>query len=181
MDKKNKSEQLFLLIIIGVVLFGAIVLTGCGGKCERIRCESEEHNGIEEKVVSIPGCGGLLGCEKGCGSTLWAQSIRYVYAEMDDTYDLNGETRGGKGCVLGCDIRYLGDGCGGCGKTEKSSYTGFISLEGDGEGMKGCFKGSSDSEEVFLGYFDSGCVTCGEDGYAGGLMIHGIEIAEGIY
>lgn len=153
-NEKTKGEQLFILCMLFVLAFGLVCITGCGGcSCETPQCASEEIEDMSFKAVSVPGCGGCITPEKGCDSILWPQSCKFM------SFSSDGES-GEEGCFVGCDIRYYGDGCFGCGQREQSCYSGCVDIEGD-SGMKGCFYGSTDdNDETVIGCADgkSGCV-----------------------
>lgn len=119
----TKSEQIFQMIIGMILLFAVFCITGCGGNsCECIGAKCDEIDDSKVKIISIPGCGGCLSSGKGCDSCLWAQSCKLVC--IDDN------TEGGEGNITAVDVHYYGDGCLGCGQTEKGCVTGCIDAEG---------------------------------------------------
>ena len=167
-NEKTKGEQLFILCMLFMMAFGLVCLTGCGGcSCETPKCGSKSVNDVSVKAVSVPGCGGCITPEKGCDSILWPQSCKLMsYSEETE----NGED----GCFVGCDIRYYGDGCLGCGQREQSCYSGCVNVEGE-DGMKGCFYGNTeDNDETVIGCTneETGCAE------TGGSMSRLIEILE---
>lgn len=159
---KSKGEQMFVMCMLFMLAFGILCITGCGGgSCEKPKCACESVDDGSVKAVSVPGCGGCITPEKGCDSILWPQSCKVVTMSND------GED---EGCYLGCDIRYYGDGCLGCGQKEKSCYNGCVNIEGE-DGAKGCFYGSTDdNDETIIGCSkqESGCVN--GNGWMGSLM-----------
>lgn len=176
-NKKTKGEQLFILCMLFVLSFGVLCVTSCGGSsCEAPRCGIEEFEGGTAKGVSIPGCGGCLSSKKGCDSVLWPQSCKFVSlsnTEVDASTQEELESK-----IVGCDIRYYGDGCLGCGQQEKSCYSGCIDFEGE-NGMSGFFYGSSDKDEKLIGCVN-GCGGCiGSEGM-GAETIQEIEYWTGV-
>lgn len=159
LNKKSKGEQLFILVLMCIGIFGILCLTGCGGNsCETIKCGSNEVLGLEVKYISVPGCGGCLTSGKGCNMACWPQSIQCSVA----TYEDKEKDSDDNGCIVGCNSSYFGDGCLGCAQTEKDCYTGCINLDGFNDNMKGFFYGSTDHDERFIGY-SNGCVGCFKD------------------
>lgn len=135
-DKKSKSEQLFVLMLLTVACLGIFALTGCGGgqSCEAVQCNSVNNSSYSAEGISVPGCGGCFGCSKSCGSCLWPQSCRYVSLKAD-----------GQGTISGCDIQYYGStGCLGCGYELKGCYSGISKVEDGDNTTTKVFYGSSD-------------------------------------
>lgn len=158
MDQKSKLEQLFILVMIGVACLALFALTGCGGNsCETVHCNSVSFEGGTAEGCSVPSCGGCLGCNSGCNSCLWAQSCKYV--SFKESSDDDHSSKGG-----GCDVRYLGTSCLGCGADEKSCYSGCIQNKGAAGTTTSVFYGDTDNGGYILrvGGGQTGCV---EGGY----------------
>lgn len=158
MDQKSKLEQLFILVMIGVACLALFALTGCGGNsCETVHCNSVSFEGGTAEGCSVPSCGGCLGCNSGCNSCLWAQSCKYV--SFKESSDDDHSSKGG-----GCDVRYLGTSCLGCGADEKSCYSGCIQNKGAAGTTTSVFYGDTDNGGHILrvGGGQTGCV---EGGY----------------
>lgn len=176
LNKKSKGEQLFILIISCMALFGLLCVSGCGGQsCETPQCGSRSEAGISAKGCSIPGLGGILSSGKGCNSPLWAQSCKTSCGTVKD------ETSDDGGCIWACDTRYYGGGCGclGCGQSDKSCYSSCVNwTEGDTK-AKGIFYGTSDSGEHVLGCYN-GCAGCVGSDTEFLDVIRSLETMEGI-
>lgn len=176
LNEKSKVEQLFIVTLMFVALIGVFCITGCGGKksCETPKCGSGEAN--EAYGCSIPGCGGCLSSGSGCNTACWPQSCKYVSFSSSEEDESSGEEKDFK--IKACDTRYYGDGCLGCGQSEKSCYYGCITDEK--EDMKGFFYGSSDKEEKYIGCIN-GCGGCIGSYGAGSEMIEEIEYMTGVH
>lgn len=165
-NSKSKLEQVFIMMVSAIGCLCVFTFTGCGGSksCETIKCNSVNDDGKVIAGASIPGCGGCLSSGQGCNSCLWAQSYKCIAGsdrvETGDEEDTHTEgTR-----IIGCDARYYGDGCVGCGQRQKSSYVGCINRQYPADETSGCFYGSSDKEEKLIGC-KNGCGGCaGSDG-----------------
>lgn len=173
-NSRSKLEQIFIMLVLTVGCLCVLVFTGCGGEsCETIKCNGTNDDGIAAGV-SVPGCGGCLSSGKGCNSCLWAQSYKCVAGsdreEVEDGEEIS--TVGTR--VIGCDTRYYGAGCLGCGQKEKSSYMGCINSQYFDRKASGCFYGSSDKEEKFIGC-NNGCGGCADSEVAGKLQLDVIE------
>lgn len=183
MNKKTKFEQLFIILIACIGVFGLFAISGCGGEksCELPRFGSDDSMGINATGVSIPGCGGCLSSGKGCNSCLWPQSCKFSHGEV--IQGTNNEGGGGKtkdkASLTGCDIRYYGGGCLDCGQREKKCFSGYIDVDDSDDGMKGFFFGSSDDEEKIIGCAN-GCGGCVADGNMGENLLNILEKLEGI-
>ncbi len=161
LDNQPRGKQLCILLIIFTFLLGALCITGCAtNSCEGVKCDSRNDEGYNVKGISIPGCGGCN--KKGCNSCLWARSCKLVAGSTDDSVEEEDQFG-----ATGCDIRYYGGGCLGCGTREKSCYYGCMKQES----AKGFFYGSTDGEEKLIGCMDNGCGGCiGSDGMGGQLI-----------
>lgn len=165
-NSKSKLEQVFIMMVLFIGCLSVFAFTGCGGakSCETIKCNVVNDDGQLGTGVSVPGCGGCLSSGKGCNSCLWAQSYKCVAgsdsAEIGDEEDRS--TVGTK--VIGCDARYYGNGCAGCGQKEKSSYIGCINRQYPEDKTSGCFYGNSDKEEKLIGCSDNGGGCTGSGG-----------------
>ena len=152
-NSKSKLEQIFIMMVLFIGCLGIFTFTGCGGRksCETIKCNAVNGDGKVGAGVSVPGCGGCLSSGKGCNSCLWAQS--YKCAAGSDSMEVGSEeeTSTASTRVIGCDARYYGAGCVGCGQKEKSSYIGCINRQYPADKTSGCFYGSSDKEEKLIG------------------------------
>lgn len=181
MNRKSKIEQLFILLILCIGVFGVFALSGCGGgqSCETPKCGSEEFSDGEAKGVSIPGCGGCLSSGKGCNSCLWPQSCKISCGNWDEKNTDDGGTGKNIGSIKGCNTEYYGDGCLGCGQQEKACYLGYINMESDEDKLKGFFYGSTDNEEKIIGC-SNGCGGCVADGGIGYQTLIELENVEGI-
>lgn len=177
LNKKAKGEQIFILCMFFVLSFGILCVTGCGGKsCETPRCGKEDIGDGSVIGVSIPGCGGCITPNKGCNSACWPQSCKIVSLSASKAEESAGDEL--ESTLIGCDVRYYGDGCLGCGQQEKSCYNGCIDAEGE-KGMKGFFYGSSDDDEKIIGCAN-GCGGCvGSEGL-GAELIQEIEYWTGV-
>lgn len=175
MNRRTKTEQFFILMLLCVGVFGIFALSGCGGgqSCETPKCSSDG----EVTGVSIPGCGGCLSSGKGCnscGNCLWAQSYKISCGNWED------EDEDISASVIGCDARYYAGGCLGCGQDENSCYSGCVNAEGDDDEIHGFFYGSSNDEEKVIGCYN-GCGGCTADGGIGGDLLYDMELRTGIY
>lgn len=184
LNNKSKKEQIFILFLLCIGVFGGLCLSGCGsGKsCETVDCTNQTQDDITIIGISIPGCGGCLTSGDGCGCPLWAQSCKFSTicypsseASNDEEESAGMEQEKDKkktdkllqkqvNCITGCDTRYYNHGCLGCGQQEKSCYNGCINVEEN----VGCFYGStgdsSDTKERMIGCAN-GCGGCyGTDG-----------------
>lgn len=161
----KKLEQLFLLSIMSIGAFSLLCLSGCGGcSAECVKCGTYNAEEIFVTGISIPGCGGCLTPKKGCDSCLWPQSVKCTYGATDE------------GHFSGCDTRYYGNGCLGCGQIEKNTYLGTQ------KSNESCivFYGESESEETIIGCIDGSCIGCMGAGYEGFESIVGFEMITGI-
>lgn len=164
LNERSKAEQLFIVILMFVALIGVFCITGCGGgkSCETPKCGSEEIYGATAHGCSIPGCGGCLSSGRGCNTACWPQACKYVSVSGSEENQETGEKESMK--IKGCDVRYFGDGCLGCGQREKSCYYGC--MKEDASDFNGFFYGTTDREEKIIGC-EGGCVGCvGSDGAA---------------
>lgn len=179
-DSKSKAEQIFIMMMLSVFCLGFAALTGCGGKsCETMKCNTANEDGVFMAGISVPGCGGCLSSGKGCNSCLWAQSYKCVAGSEHEEVEVdNGEgdvrTEDTSMKVIGCDARYYGEGCAGCGQKEKTSYVGCVNRQYPDNDTSGCFYGSSDKEETLIGC-SKGCGGCGDSDGLGRL---GLDIIE---
>ena len=162
MNKKSKKQQLFVLLMLCIGIFGVLCLTGCGGgTCEKPKCNTEENTVGKVSGCSIPGCGGCLTPEKGCNTSCWAQSckcISFSGNEEQQGENVDRENDKSQGCIKACDIKYYGDGCLGCGQKEKSCYYGVGEYKNGEDEKKGFFYGNSDGGNI-IGC-SGGCVSC---------------------
>ena len=163
LNEKTKAEQLFIVMLMFVVLLGIFCITGCGGgkSCETPKCGSEDYYGGTARGCSIPGCGGCLTSGKGCNTSCWPQSYKFVAASSSEKNEETGEKDEFR--VLFLDTRYYAkQGCLGCGQIEKICYYGCVKLKDssdDSNNANGCFYGSSDSGEKMIGCVN-GCAGC---------------------
>ncbi len=182
MNRKSKIEQFFILMMMSVGMLGIFALTGCGGcgSCETPKCASINEDGVKAAGISIPGCGGCLSSERGCDSCLWPQSCKFSCGEWDETYlDKHEKKVVQKAGIKGCDVRYYGDGCLGCGQREKTSYAGCINMNYDGQKLNGFFFGAGNREERLIGC-GNGCAGCVPDDHAGEEAMKEMETMLGI-
>ena len=175
-DKRTKREQFFVLMLLCIGAFTFFCISGCSGQsCEKVSCEREKLDGGEIKGCSIPGCGGCFTSGKGCNSCLWPQSCKWISGKaVDEESETKGSVK-----ISGCDIRYFGDGCLGCGQEEKSCYAGCMNSQSDGAEVNGFVYGSTDKGEYTIGEDngESGCV----NSYGQGLkMLQKLEEKMGI-
>ena len=178
LNSRSKSEQFFMLTLLFVTVLGIFCVTGCGGKsCETPKCGSQAYLGGTARGGSIPGCGGCLSSGKGCNSACWPQSCKVVNISSDEKDEETDEESVAK--ITACDTRYYGDGCLGCGQSQKSCYGGCIKVENETDNMNGLFYGSSDSEEKYIGCAN-GCGGCVGSGGIGGEMINELENITGV-
>lgn len=173
LNQKTKEEQFFILFLMLAFIIGALCLTGCGGgnSCETPYCGREEYDGYKATGCSIPGCGGCLSSGKGCDCALWPQAVKVVHG--------TGKAEGAKLKITGCDARYYGGGCLGCGQTEKSCYNGCINGKDDSIKINGFFYGSSESDEKIIGCYNGCCGCVGTDG-VGGIILFDLEDKTGV-
>lgn len=182
LNRRSRKEQMFLLLLLSVGVFGGFCLSGCGSRsCETPKCGKEELIfGGKAVGCSIPGCGGCITSEEGCNSACWPQSCKFVKGSWyGDNKD--GDEKMDSASIAACDVRYFGDGCFGCGQKEKSCYYGCInSSNREYEDVyNGFVYGSSDKEEKIIGYVN-GCGGCyGTDG-SGKEYIQIMENAAGV-
>lgn len=181
MNNKSRREQFFILIIACIGVFGLFVLSGCGGNsCETLRCGREEYRGGNTMGISIPGCGGCLSSGKGCDSCLWPQSCKISCAEWEEGYaDSDNNLITNNANIKGCDNRYYGGGCLGCGQVEKSCYLGCININIGDDKLHGFFYGTTDKDEKIMGC-SNGCGGCVADGNIGSDILYEMESVEGI-
>lgn len=177
LNQKTRGEQLFFLILMVTALFGVLCITGCGGgqSCEKPSCGRENYDGFTVTGCSIPGCGGCLSSGKGCNTACWPQSIKIVSGSIEDDAEDVGESLK----VTGCDTRYYGNGCLGCGQTEKSCYNGCITGKADDTKLNGFFYGSSDSKERIIGCYN-GCGGCFGTDSIGAEALWSLESIAGV-
>lgn len=174
LDSRTKGEQLFILLLMYVIFISGVCIAGCGGQsCESLKYGSEEGDGFKAAGCSIPGFGGCLSFEKGCNSACWPQSCKI----SNGTY--SGEGTNDKGCVTSLDMRYYGDGCFGCGQSQKSCYVGLVNWNIENMEAKGIFYGSSDKTEHVAGCYN-GCIGCMETADIFGQYMYQMERLEGI-
>ncbi len=176
-NSKSKLEQVFIMLMLSAGCLCAVAFTGCGGKsCETIKCNSVNEDGLVMAGLSVPGCGGCLSSGKGCNSCLWAQSYKCVAgSEREKVEEETEETASTESIrIVGCDARYYGEGCAGCGQKQKSSYVGCANLQNQSGKTSGCFYGSSDKEEKLAGCRNGSVGCAGSDGV--GRM--GLDIME---
>lgn len=175
---KTKGEQIFLLCLIFVCVFGLLCITGCGGNsCETPKCGDDEIDGSNAVGISIPGCGGCITPGRGCDSCLWAQSCKFIsVSDVEISEDSEAQAD-----FKGCDVRYYDGGCQGCGQQEKSCYSGCIKVESDleDESMNGIIYGTSDGSEKYVGCV-SDCGGCVGSGGIGRVLIQEIEYMIGV-
>ncbi len=179
MNKKTKAEQFFILLLGCAACLVLLCTTGCGGgkSCEKIQINSIEEDGQSVKGISIPGCGGWFTSGKGCNSCLWSQSYKFSLGSFEiDTAETGEEGEILKDWFIGCDNRYYGSGCFGCGYQEKSCYNGLFYEDIDTWGL---FYGSSDSEETMMGCVN-GCFGCTSSARFGDELLKLFEIYEEI-
>lgn len=169
-NKKSRIEQVFILVIFCIGVFGVFMLTGCSGQsCETIQYGSVDYQGGCIKSISIPGCGGCLTSGRGCNSCLWPQAYKVSCGNWQEPSTYNGNEKQDKFNVVGCDTRYYGDGCLGCGQREKTCYGGYMNIDASDDQMRGIFYGSSDNDEKMIGC--GGCISSkGIGAYALGEM-----------
>ena len=176
LNKKSKTEQMFILLALFALAVGCMCVCGCGGgcSCETPSYSSKNYQGISASGCSIPGCGGCLSSEKGFDSACYPQSCKYVKASSD-----NYTEEYGKFDITGCDVRYYGDGCLGCNQIEKSCYFGCINWDYGTEQANGFFYGRSDSEEKIIGCAgeNGGCVATD---HSGQNLLYGMETLTGV-
>ena len=177
LNHRKKNEQFFLIMMTFIALGVVLSVCGCGGKnsCEKPACSTGETNGSLKVIgCSIPGCGGCLSYGRGCDSACWPQSCKYIVAYPDKNSDIHEEDH-----FLGCDIRYYGDGCLGCGQSEKSCYMGYMDTHDEDSPFKGGFYGSTDSEERIFGCLN-GCGGCVASDGNGKLILYNLEALTGV-
>lgn len=197
MNQKSKSEQLFILMLLFLMLIGVFCITGCGNKqsCETPKCGSEDFGAGTAIGCSIPGCGGCISSGKGCNAACWPQSCKMVHAseveiqerideETNEETDEKTDEKTVKSitsinAITACDIRYYdGGGCLGCNQKEKNCYTGCITAEDSNNDMNGIFY-STDSGEKIIGCIN-GCGGCVGSGGIGGEMMYELESITGV-
>lgn len=183
MDKKSKAEQLFMLFILCIGIFGLLCVSGCGGgkSCERVKFKGENEEAGKMVSLSIPGCGGCLSPETGCNSVLWAQSCKISAGCLKDGKEMGKENTSMQ--LLGVNVKYYGSDCMGCGKDEKDAYVGCMHMQDQEEGnLTGCFYQTCGEEEML--YHDdvgTGCVKSEGRGYKALQLLeflHFMEIDE---
>ena len=182
MNDKSKLEQFFILVIACIGMFGLFALSGCGGgkSCELPKYGSEEYMEGKATGISIPGCGGCLSPGKGCNSCLWPQSCKFSCGKWEKEYvDAKGNAVTDKANVKGCDTRYYGGGCFGCGQREKTCYSGCIDFDSGENRVNGFFYGSSDNKEKIIGCAN-GCGGCIADNNIGAEILNELERVEDI-
>ena len=184
LNRKSKKEQVFLLLMMTIFVFGFMCVTGCGGSkksCEKVKFSKKSEEDINFAGVSIPGCGGCLSSGRGCNSCLWAQSYKLSAACNEKSEELEGEEEetSNNYKVAGCHTTYYADSCGGCSQEEKHIYVGFLSANMKGEEMTGAFYTSPDGDESLLGYYN-GCGGCINSHGYGATMMEELEEAEDI-
>lgn len=177
LNKKAKSEQLFVLMIMFITLAGVFCVTGCSGNnsCETPKYGNEESSNLKAIGCSIPGCGGCLSSGSGCNSACWPQSCKIVRGTSNNSSSQTDNNEILK--ITACDTRYYGNN--GCGQEEKSCYSGCLKLEDSEININGFFYGTSNSEEKFIGC-TNGCGGCiGSEGI-GALTIDELESITGV-
>lgn len=173
-NDKSKIEQIFMLIILEIVLFFMLCVSGCGGdsSCEGIGCVTKEIGDGTVDVVSVPGLGGICSSGKGCDSVLWAQSCKWIDGEwtVEETEESDYYE---KADVSGCDVVYYGS-CLGCGTAKKSCYVAQVDVTINENSIKGLTYGMSEGDEKVIGSVNgaSGCVESEGIGY---YLINSIE------
>lgn len=174
LDSKTKGEQLFILLLMFIIFMSGFCVAGCGGhSCEAPQYGSEESDGFTAAGCSIPGCGGCISPGKGCNSACWPQSCKVSKGKY------SGEGAEDKGCVTSFDMRYYGDGCLGCGQSQKSCYVGVVNWDTEDVEAKGVFYGSSDETEHMTGCYNGGG-GCMETADIFGGYMYQLEKIEGI-
>ncbi len=165
LNGKSKGEQIFILLLFGVAGFCLMGMTGCFGckSCELPSYDNFDYDGVSAMSCSIPGCGGCLSSGRGCNTACWSQSCKFVSLSADEGDE-------GSFSMTGCDIRYYGGGCLGCGQSEKSCYSGCMDYSDPASTKSGVFYGSTDSEEKLIGC-ENGCGGCVASNHAGQDMI----------
>ena len=178
MDKKTKAEQIFMLLILCVGIFGLLCINGCGGgkSCEKVKFEKVNGEIAKMASLSVPGCGGCLSPEAGCNSALWAQSCKISVGCIKDDVaeEVNTSMQ-----LLGVNVKYYGSNCTGCGRDEKNAYGGCINVgEGDWKTM-GCFYRTCGEEKML--YHDNvatGCIKSQGTGYEALRLLELMRFAE---
>lgn len=169
--KENKN-QLFFLLLIGIIGFMLLCATGCGGNsCESLQYGSYEEENGTYYGVSIPGCGGCLSSGSGCGGCLWSQSCKFVYGDLEYGDSDDAQT------LIAVDTQYYAGGCFGCGQSQESCYSGCLIQDSQNWGL---IYGSTDSNnEQIIGCAD-GSGGCHKSGGIGQILITIIEYYTGI-
>lgn len=156
MEKKREHTLILSIIAIGVI--GLLCLSGCGSNsCEGIKFRNIPDEGVVG--ISVPGCGGCLSSGKGCNSACWPQSIKLVAGKVENESETDSEMEilpEEEIFYLGCDNRYYGNSCMGCGADEKSCYSGVFFGSMDNFAI---FYGSPGEEENICG-ISNGAVGC---------------------
>ena len=180
MDHRSRGEQFFILVILFVSTCALFCATGCkGDNCETPKCGSSKVESGRVYGCSIPGIGGCLTPKMGGNTVLWPQACK-AYGTCD-----NSETDSDNANILGCDVAYLGGGCGGCGNQRRSCYSGCLyeDIQDGEEAGKSCliYFGRTEKKEVLLGCVKGvGCVSCKEEHQVEPL-IELIEMKSGVY
>ncbi len=179
-NQKTKAEQFFILLLMFSITLGTFSVTGCGGQaCEKPACGSEDVEDGKAIGCSVPGCGGCLSPGKGCNSSCWPQSCKFVYANGEEEDEEEDEELSSKLSIIACDTRYYGNGCLGCGQVEKTSYYGCINYQENSEKLNGFFFGSTDSDEKIIGC-TNGCGGCVGSHQMGAEIISEMEDITGV-
>lgn len=110
---RKKSKEMFILFMGCLMCCMALCVMGCIGNrpCQKAGCVSVGG----EKIVVVPGCGGITTSGWGCNTSCWPQSFGCYTSKY-----------GCQSCGAGCYNQYYGSkGCIGCGNTSKGNYVAF--------------------------------------------------------
>ena len=188
MNKRSKSEQMFVLLLIFVMCSIVFCFAGCGGvkSCETPKCGDSDVMGVSMIGVSVPGCGGLFSSGQGCGFDtcgLWSQSIKGVagYDSKERIIEIESNTQADnkrsndkissedntkkvvdkdRMLVLGCDNQYYkNEGCGGCMRSDNlRSCYGVLAVDNPVDWFVAV--GHTPGDELYGGC-GRGCLACG--------------------
>lgn len=153
-----KIKELSVLVIIFVILFAMLCLTGCSSSCLDCACETEEGK------YSLGG----ISCKPNCFDTFTC-----TYGNVDYNLETS-EGEIGEVSMMSCDSSTL-DCIGGSG-CYNACFTDSISSCGSCENC-GVVCGSSscgNSEETTIGCFD-GDLTCGDSNGIWALLFESIN------
>lgn len=166
--KKSKMECIFLLCLMGVISFSLLCVTGCG---DTSSCEKVKYGNLSDETgttlgLSIPGCGGCLGCA--CGSCLWPQALKCSLAtdkEEGSTYLLFDNVYYSVGCLGNLESNSFYSGIFFQDKDNFVAFYGVDSVEEKEESTMGCSSGKFKKKDTDGIWYD---------------VIKGLEFIEGI-